>query len=103
MIKVYVSTCIPERCDKRKALHTVAAHWTGIGMVAACCARTLLVRWPRLQPAEVSFRSRFLQLRLPWVRTMYNTRNQFGLKLENCMVLPWRETETFYQVCRARS
>jgi hypothetical protein len=43
-VKVYANHSIPERCAHRKTLHSIAESETGARMMAAFCARALLVQ-----------------------------------------------------------
>ena len=59
------------RCGKSKALYAVAEHWTGMGVVAMCCARALTRFFP-----------------LQEVRPSRKTRNEFYVKLLALITAP---------------
>src|SRR5438105_12189520 len=59
------------------AVNSGSESWTGIGVVAGCCAVVLIMQWPRGRNGDVIWRSKLLQI-LQEVRTICKTRNQLN-------------------------
>jgi hypothetical protein len=51
-----------ERCGKINAVNSGSESWTGIGVVAGCCAVVLIRQWPHGRNGDVTRRSELLQI-----------------------------------------